>query len=83
MPSAGYLLTALAVIFLVTFALRALPFAFIAPVRDSALLAHLGAHMPVGIMLILTAYTLRSVTAAPSSWGTTAVALALTVGLHV
>ena len=83
MPSAGYLLTALAVIFLVTFALRALPFAFIAPVRDSALLAYLGAHMPVGIMLILTAYTLRSVTAAPSSRGTMAVALALTVGLHV
>lgn len=83
MPNAGYLLTALAVILLVTFALRALPFAFVAPVRSSALLAYLGAHMPVGIMLILTAYTLREVTAAPTSWGPMAAALALTVGLQV
>lgn len=83
MPSAGYLLSALVVIFIVTFALRALPFAFIAPVRSSALLAYLGAHMPVGIMLILTVYTLSPVTAAPSSWGPVAAALALTVGLHI
>lgn len=83
MPSTGYLLTALVVILVVTFTLRALPFTFIAPARSSALLAYLGVHMPVGIMLILTAYTLSSVTAAPSSWGPTAAALALTVGLQV
>lgn len=83
MPSPGYLLTALAVILVVTFALRALPFAFIAPVRSSALLAYLGAHMPVGIMLILTAYTLRGATGAAASWVPMAVALALTVGLQL
>ncbi|WP_024793241.1 branched-chain amino acid transporter permease [Tomitella biformata] len=83
MPSTGYLLAALAVILIVTFALRALPFAFIAPVRSSALLAYLGVHMPLGIMLILTAYTLSPVTAAASSWGPMAAALALTVGLQV
>lgn len=83
MPSVGYLLSALGVMFVVTFALRALPFAFIGPVRSSALMTFLGAHMPMGIMLILTVYTLSPLTGAFSSWGPAAAALALTVALHV
>lgn len=83
MPSTAYLLTALGVILLVTFALRALPFAFVAQARSSALLAYLGAHMPVGIMLILTVYTVRDVTSDTSSWLPVAAALATTVGLQL
>lgn len=83
MPSTSYLLTALGVILLVTFALRALPFAFVAQARSSALLAYLGAHMPVGIMLILTVYTVRDTTGDASSWLPIAAALAVVVGLQV
>ncbi|WP_137722988.1 branched-chain amino acid transporter permease [Prescottella subtropica] len=83
MPDVSYILSALAVILVVTFALRALPFAVIAPLRSSAVVHYLGAHMPVGIMLILAVYTLRNMTPAPASSVPVAVALAVTVGLHL
>ncbi|MCL2533089.1 MAG: AzlD domain-containing protein [Nocardiaceae bacterium] len=83
MPDIGYILAALAVIMAVTFALRAVPFAVIAPLRSSALVHYLGAHMPVGIMLILAVYTLRDVTFAPASLVPAGAALAVTVGLHL
>ncbi|PTR21861.1 branched-subunit amino acid transport protein AzlD [Rhodococcus sp. OK519] len=83
MPDIPYILSALAVIMAVTFALRAVPFAVIAPLRSSALVNYLGAHMPVGIMLILAVYTLRNVSVAPSSLVPASVALAVTIGLHL
>lgn len=83
MPDVAYILTALAVIMAVTFALRAVPFAIVAPLRSSALVHYLGIHMPVGIMLILAVYTLRNVSATPSSLVPAVVALAVTVGLHL
>lgn len=83
MPDVPYILTALAVIMGVTFALRAVPFAIMAPLRSSALVHYLGVHMPVGIMLILAVYTLRNVSVVPSSSLPAAVALAATVGLHL
>lgn len=82
-PSTGYLLGALTVILLVTFGLRALPFAFIAPVRSSSLLRFLGAHMPVGIMVILTVYTLAGTPITAGSLIPAAAALACTAGLHL
>lgn len=83
MPDVSYILAALAVIMAVTFALRAVPFAVIAPLRSSALVHYLGTHMPVGIMLILAVYTLRNVSLAPSSLGPAGAALAVTIGLHL
>ncbi|GAB2633425.1 AzlD domain-containing protein [Prescottella soli] len=83
MPDVSYILAALAVIMAVTFALRAVPFAVIAPLRSSALVHYLGAHMPVGIMLILAVYTLRNVSIAPASLGPAVAALAVTIGLHL
>ena len=83
MPDVSYLLAALAVIMGVTFALRAVPFAVVAPLRSSALVHYLGARMPVGIMLILAVYTLRNVSFAPASLVPAGVALAVTVGLHL
>ncbi|WP_305093092.1 branched-chain amino acid transporter permease [Prescottella sp. R16] len=83
MPDLSYVLATLAVILAVTFALRAVPFAVIAPLRSSAVVHYLGAHMPVGIMLILAVYTVRNVTLAPASILPVAGALAVTVGLHL
>lgn len=83
-PSTGYVLAALAVFLVVTFALRAAPFLLIDRLRDSAAVAWLGARMPVGIMVILVVYTLRETpfTAAPHG-APELVALAVTVGLHL
>ncbi|WP_182360429.1 branched-chain amino acid transporter permease [Tomitella gaofuii] len=83
MPSTGYLLGALTVILVVTFGLRALPFAFVAPVRSSSLLRFLGAHMPVGIMVILTVYTLAGTPLTVAGAAPAAAALAASIGLHL
>ncbi|MEV5610598.1 AzlD domain-containing protein [Streptomyces sp. NPDC052225] len=80
MPDAPYLLSAIGVAVAVTWALRALPFAVLAPLRSSAIVAYLNRHMPVGVLTILTVYTLRD---AVGRVGPTALALAVTVGLHL
>ena len=54
-----YILLAVLVTWLITFALRAAPFVFLRRVRDSALLAYLGRTMPAAVMLILVVYTLH------------------------
>lgn len=84
MPSTGYILAALLVFFGVTFALRALPFLIVDRLRTSRAVEYLGAHLPVGIMLILVIYTLREtpLTAAPHGLPELC-ALAVTVGLHL
>src|SRR5690625_4921469 len=68
----------------ITWALRALPFAVLEPMRDSEWLDYLGKRMPLGIMVILTVYTLDDVelTVAASA-GPAFLALAVTVVLHV
>jgi branched-subunit amino acid transport protein AzlD len=56
----------------------------LAPLRHSALLAHIGDRMPVGVMIILAAYTLRDTDPVVlTSVGPAAVALAITIGLHL
>src|SRR5699024_12838128 len=68
----------------ITWALRALPFAVLEPMRDSEWLDCLGKRMPLGIMVILTGYTLDDVelTVAASA-GPALLALAMTVMLYV
>ncbi|MCO1657968.1 branched-chain amino acid transporter permease [Pseudonocardia humida] len=84
MPEPGYLLAAVAVSAAITWGLRALPFALLGPLRRSPLVAHLGAGMPVGVMAVLVAHTLRDVPLAVPPHGLpTALALATTVGLHL
>ncbi|EGD43229.1 branched-chain amino acid transport protein [Nocardioidaceae bacterium Broad-1] len=84
MTDPWYVLSAIAVSAAVTWALRAVPFAMLAPLRHSALMAHIGERMPVGMMVILAAYTLRDTDpAAFTSAGPAVLALALTIGLHV
>lgn len=82
-PSTGYLLAALAVIFAVTFALRALPFVFLAPLRGSELLRYIGAHMPAGLMVILTVYALTGLESGPGAITAAGIALTATIGVHL
>jgi branched-subunit amino acid transport protein AzlD len=83
-PDVGYLVAAVAVAAAVTWALRALPFALLAPLRRSNLVPHLGAHMPVGVMAILVVYTLRHTTFTVPPYGAAVgLALAATVALHL
>jgi branched-subunit amino acid transport protein AzlD len=68
----------------ITWVLRALPFAVLAPMRRSAVVRYLSLHMPLGIMVILAFYTVRNVPPAGALAGWSAVAaLAVTVGLHL
>lgn len=79
-----YLIAILAVAGLVTVLLRAVPFALLAPIRESRLIKWLDRRMAVGIMAILSVYTMMDV-----AWSDlqatlpTLVALVVTVGLHL
>jgi branched-subunit amino acid transport protein AzlD len=79
-----YVLSAVLVSAAVTWTLRAAPFAMLAPLRHSALLAYIGDRMPVGVMVILAAYTLRDTDPVVlTSAGPAVLALAITIGLHL
>lgn len=67
----------------ITWALRALPFAVLAPMRRSRVVRYLSVHMPLGVMVMLSLYTLRGVPdSSASSNIAIGVALAVTVALH-
>ncbi|MFE7594834.1 branched-chain amino acid transporter permease [Kitasatospora sp. NPDC057512] len=84
MPDTPYLLAAIGVSVAVTWGLRALPFAALAPLRASAVLHYLSERMPVGVMVILTVYALRDLPlASPLRAAPTALALAATLALHL
>jgi branched-subunit amino acid transport protein AzlD len=84
MPHTPYLLTAVAVSAAVTWGLRALPFTALARLRASAAVGYLSARMPLGVMVILLAYTLRSLPlTGPVQALPDILALAATVGLHL
>ncbi|AHD21625.1 branched-chain amino acid ABC transporter [Rhodococcus pyridinivorans SB3094] len=81
MPSAGYVLGALAVMFVVTVALRAAPFLALSALKNSAFVDFLGRTMPAGVMVILVMYTLRDV--GESTWLPATVGLAGTIAVHL
>ena len=84
MADPWYVLSAVLVSAAVTWTLRAAPFAMLAPLRHSELLAYIGDRMPVGVMVILAAYTLRDTDPVVlTSVGPAALALAITIGLHL
>ncbi|CAN5174143.1 AzlD domain-containing protein [soil metagenome] len=60
MPDNGYIALLVAVSAAITWALRALPFAVLAPMRHSAVVRYLSIHMPVGVMVMLAIYTLQT-----------------------
>ena len=75
LPSTGYLLAGLGVMFLVTVVLRAAPFVALTRLRDSQVVRYLGRTMPAGVMVVLVVYTLRDTTTALGSWLPAAAAL--------
>lgn len=80
-PSAGYVLGVLAVMFVVTVALRAVPFLALSALKNSAFVDFLGRTMPAGVMVILVMYTLRDV--GESTWLPATVGLAGTIAVHL
>ncbi len=84
MAEPGHIAALVAVSAAVTWALRALPFAVLAPMRHSVVIRYLSVHMPLGVMVILAMYTLRDVPeAAVRQQVWTAIAVAVTAGLHL
>ncbi len=79
----GNTLAVLAAIAIVTFALRALPFAALRFMRNSSLVAWLGLGMPVGVMTVLVMYTFYGQKDAPGGLMATFLAAAFTVALHL
>lgn len=68
----------------ITWALRALPFAVLAPMRRSVAVRYLSLHMPLGVMVMLAFYTVRNIpTAAPLHRWAAVAALLVTIGLHL
>jgi branched-subunit amino acid transport protein AzlD len=84
MPDPLYLLGAVLTAMAITWTLRAIPFALLAPLRNGGLIRFLGAHSPVGVMIALVGHMLSNV-----AWLDLAIAvpillaMAVTVGLHL
>ena len=84
MDSAQYLIVVVVVAALITYALRAIPFAILAPLQESELMRYLSGRMPVGVLVILTVYTIRDVDVLSlASIIPVAVGLLVTAGLHL
>jgi branched-subunit amino acid transport protein AzlD len=83
-PDAAYLAAAVAIAAAITWALRALPFAVLAPLRRSKVVPYLASSMPVGVMAILVVHTLRHTALTVPPYGAAVgLALAATVALHL
>ncbi|MFE7275874.1 branched-chain amino acid transporter permease [Streptomyces sp. NPDC057623] len=83
MPDTFYAVAAVLVAAAVTWALRALPFVALAPLRASAAVQFLGSRMPAGVMVILVVYCLRDLRLSETRALAPLTALAVTVGLHL
>lgn len=70
-------------IFLVTVALRGLPFAALKFFKESQLVAWLALVMPVGVMTVLAMYATKGTAADAASWVPLALGIAFTVALHL
>lgn len=83
MSDTQYAAAAILVTAVVTWSLRALPFAALAPLRASATVKYLSTRMPAGVMLILVVYCLRDLPLTESRVAAPLAALTVTVGLHL
>lgn len=86
-PEPGYVIAMILVMWMVTFALRAAPFVFLARIKNSPIVKEIGRIMPAGVMVILVVYTLRHVELSQvlSIYGPLAPAVGLltTVAVHL
>ncbi|WP_336248630.1 branched-chain amino acid transporter permease [Stomatohabitans albus] len=83
MASNSYIALAVIICGLITWALRAIPFALLRPLEQSAFLAYLGDRMPLGIMTILAVYTFKATPLTISGLTIAGIAGAVTLGLHI
>ncbi|MER6983720.1 branched-chain amino acid transporter permease [Streptomyces carpinensis] len=83
MPESRYLIAVAAVCCAITWALRALPFTALEPLRSSRAIHYLSSRMPAGVMVILSLYTLRTLPLTQVRVLAPLVGLAVTVGLHL
>lgn len=83
MSDTQYAITAILVTAAVTWSLRALPFAALAPLRASATVRYLSRRMPAGVMVILVVYCLRDLPAGEARAVAPLAALAVTVAVHL
>ena len=74
---------AVVVVAVITFVCRIVPFVLLRGRQGSALLAFLSRAMPLGVMIVLVAYTLGGVSLSPSSWLPAVGGIGATAGLHL
>ena len=84
MPEARYFLAVMVIGLVITFSLRAVPFAVLGPLQESRVVGAMALWMPVGILAILAVSTLRtSIDADPGRIVPAIVATAVTVAAHL
>ena len=84
MPSTSYLVAVLAIVFSITLALRAVPFAVLGRLRGSAVVQRLAVWMPVSILAILAVTALHgTITSDAHGAWYALLAVAVTIGVHL
>lgn len=84
MPDVSYVLAAMGIAFVITVALRAVPFLVLGPLRESQFVRNMAIWMPAGILFILAAATFRSSALdGPTRLWEAAVAATVTVAVHL
>ncbi len=84
MPGTSYVVAVLAIVFTITSALRAVPFAVLRTLRGSTIIQELAVWMPVGILAILAASALHGTIAkAPDTTAFAILAVGLTAAAHL
>ena len=84
MLSTSYVVGVLAIVFAITLALRAVPFAALRALRNSTVVQQLSVSMPVGILVILAVATLHTtISAEPRATLAALLAVAATVAIHL
>ncbi|WP_136313074.1 branched-chain amino acid transporter permease [Actinomyces procaprae] len=74
---------AVVVVAAITFACRIAPFALLRGRDRMPLVEFLGDAMPLGVMIVLVAYTLDGVSTAPATWLPALAGIGTTAGLHL
>lgn len=83
MLSTTEIVIAVAICAAVTFACRMTPFVLLRGRERSPLLGFLSNAMPLGVMLVLVAYTVGEMSSSPSDWVPASIGIVTTAGLHL
>lgn len=77
------LVVAVIVVAAITFACRIAPFALLRGRTTGPLIGFLSRAMPLGVMIVLIAYTLDDVGASPGQWAAPLAGISSTAALHL